>query len=662
MDIHAKFLEILEENHLVQTGNIEDLSGSTGIDGEWWLKKILPKDIKSDLMGCISMSLRPSILNSLKPLQNNNLKPVIIFPGLEINPSQRQSISKLWNTIALNSQIAETLCEPFLKDEIYYSVHEILKISNGEVLRAPYFSAAQLSYLKKSNLIENVYGMTDLIFHDVPVVIIDIQTNTYKFVESNEVLLKLGISISELKQAFVLKGYFNKTLTEIPFAAVLDTLKFVRAENLASDSKFLEKMVKMIDCQVSLGCLPSKLEYSTNDSLQYYGSKLPNEIFFAMSILNLSPKLIFPLVFHKQIEKPPIADSNNYKRILRSSKEIKSFTYSILSSIVPQKNLWKTIQIEYWYNEIQDIIQITPKSSIKWMISSDLLSESLIKYKKHTPDLQFCLQWHYDDYANNKELLNPSNNNSFSQSSMQCKINLSFLELIGYISPIGKPMLFGKSLMQCDPEWQNSALYLQELLKLGLINGRALKKSQNSDLSDESFEKLCGLSGDDNNRHAIVLISRVFSLVQPTLNEELWTGEIDYDLAQFHSLLHPIFTHYQLGFEALVLKEFLAQNKYEKEFLNIKSPLLPYPHPALGIAIKRLLLLENINQVAKEMPQIPDLFLDLHRGWMFWKNFIRIMNTFKHHNAVPENNFMSEVAHASKKLKTTLLKARIHVS
>ena len=95
MDIHAKFLEILEENHLVQTGNIEDLSGSTGIDGEWWLKKILPKDIKSDLMGCISMSLRPSILNSLKPLQNNNLKPVIIFPGLEINPSQRQSISKL---------------------------------------------------------------------------------------------------------------------------------------------------------------------------------------------------------------------------------------------------------------------------------------------------------------------------------------------------------------------------------------------------------------------------------------------------------------------------------------------------------------------------------------------------------------------------------------
>ena len=112
----------------------------------------------------------------------------------------------------------------------------------------------------------------------------------------------------------------------------------------------------------------------------------------------------------------------------------------------------------------------------------------------------------------------------------------------------------------------------------------------------------------------------------------------------------------------MVLKEFLAQNKYEKEFLNIKSPLLPYPHPALGIAIKRLLLLENINQVAKEMPQIPDLFLDLHRGWMFWKNFIRIMNTFKHHNAVPENNFMSEVAHASKKLKTTLLKARIHVS
>ena len=171
------------------------------------------------------------------------------------------------------------------------------------------------------------------------------------------------------------------------------------------------------------------------------------------------------------------------------------------------------------------------------------------------------------------------------------------------------------------------------------------------------------MSTDDTSRHAIVLISRVFSLVQPTLKEEPWTGETDYDLAQFHSLLNSIFSHYQQVYEALVLKEFISGKEFNKNAIEAvkKSPMLPYPHPALGIAIKRLLLFDDINQLIKEMPQIEDIYLDFHRGWMFWNNFVRIMNIFKSHNAVPEASFMNEIMLASKKLKTALLRARIHV-
>ena len=669
MELHSQFLDFFAEKGLLHIGNLEDLSGNIGIEGESWLKSLLPSDIKSNLLGSVTMSLRPSILASLKPFQSFGLTPVLVFPGIPLQLSPRTSLAKLWNTFAESSSIPEQHSEhPQVKEEIYYSIHDIVKIAKGEVLRAPFLSAPQLAYMCKAHLLTNVMGRADLVFYEVPVVIVEVLQTRYKYLVSKEVVENLGITYSELQQVFIMKGYLNKTLTDLPIASIFDTLRYVRAETILqneSDREYLRKSMKILDCRISLGCIPPQLNYTPNESVKEYGMRLPKEILYSMSLLTISPSLLSTIALSRQEELLPTADSNNYRRVLRSLKEIKSQTLSLMANTLDPGYFNLPIKIHYWYSEIFDILPIKPFSCPNWNIEVLSLTSSLKQQKRSSPDLHFCLKWHYDDYGDSKSLL------SVKQASCepeplcaQALVNLNFLALIGYISPQGKPMLFGKSFMQCEPEWQNSTLYLQELLKMGVLNGRTLCQDQCSGISQENFEKLCGMSTDDSSRHAIVLISRVFSLVQPTLNEEVWTGEIDYDLAQFHSLLNAIFTSYQQAYEALVLKQFLSGKQLNQHFVEIakKSPMLPYPHPALGIAIKKLLLYDDINLVTAEVPQIADIFLDLHRGWNFWNNFVRIMNIFKLHGAVPETSFMNEILMATKKLKTALLRARIHVA
>jgi Temperature dependent protein affecting M2 dsRNA replication len=667
MDVHVEFLKLLEEKGLVMTGDIDEIKGNIGIDAEWWLRTILPVDLNSLLMGSISMTLRPSILSSLKSLNNFSISPIIIFSGIPLFPAQQENYSSQWNAIAENF---ENLNPGFLnnpiREEVYCMIFDIIKIAKGEAIRAPYFAAAQIAYLKKANLIRNVFGMTDLIFYNVPVIIIEIMQTKYKYINSQEVLNKLGITALELKQAFIMRGYFNKVLTDMPLSILVETLKYVRAEIIASDPVYLSQASGTLACNISLGCETPRLNCSPNTWVKEYGKILSKELIFAMCMLKTSPGLLYTLSFSKEYESFPRADSSNYRRIQKALKEIKSSTISIISTVISTEDIQSPIKINKYYSDTEDTLSIKNIKLLNWNINAPNLLEALKIYKKNSPDLQFCLKWHYDNYGNNKDLLLESDKSSNETDIMciQSRLYLKFLELIGYISPIGKPMLFGKSLMRCDSEWQYSALYLQELLKLGLINGRRLSQNPNGGITTENFEKLCSMSQDDTTRHAIVLVSRIFSLVQPTLHEELWTGKIDYDLAQFHSLINSIFYTYQQAYEALVIKEFLSEGAFIQDFIEIKkkSPMMPYPHPALGIAIKRLMLYENINQVATEMPQMADLFLDLHRGWMFWKNFVRIISIFKQHDAVPEPSFIAEISLASKKLKIALLRARVHVS
>lgn len=662
MESHQQFVEILESKGLIRIGELSDLSGHIGIDTEFWLSSIIPVDRKSEMMGSISMSLRPNIQSEANRLKSLGLTPLFVYPGIPISEKAKLRLSQIWSSN--EQEILRSLSEsPKKYLEFPYISSELFRFIGCRTFRACYLASAQLAYLLNTGVINCILGTADLLFYGVPKIIIEIMQTRYKYIESKEVFDCLKIGKLELIQAFLLCGYLNQQKCEMPLISILESLKFIRIEYLTDKADQINNLIKCLECSVALS--NDSLALFSNGSSDFYGQIQSPEIYKALHKLNLSPLNLQVLSHSKFYEKPPLADSNNYRRLIHSLIEIKSTTASILSALPTAPPLKAPVKVQTWFNDSEDEIQLKQLNFINWKITPDSLKQALLAQKKNFPDLQFCLKWHIDDFDSNKTLISlDSPTEIFTLDCIKSKILFIFLESIGYIFSNGVPTLFGNSYLKVDPEWQHSAFYLQELLKYGMLNGRTLRQSQYLQIPEEEFEKHCVILTDDSSRHAILLISRVFSLVQPTLNEELWTGQVDYDLAQFHSLVYAIFKNYQQLYEAIVMKEYLelAEDFADPAGLVRKSPLLPIPNPALGVAVKRLLILEDVEKVEAEMPHMTDLFLDLQRGWMFWKNFVKIMAVFKQFNAVPDNSFINEISFASKKLKEVLMRARIQVN
>jgi hypothetical protein len=662
MEINRKVLEILEEKGLIRIGELADLTGRIAIDAEQWLETILPKDEKSSMMGSISMSLRPSIQEEVSRLQalNENLSLMFVFPGIPLFEKANIGENKLWSS---NSLEKERCLKGFPRKylEFPYVLVEILKHLRCETFQAPYLPSAQMAYFLKEGICNDLVGGCDLLFYPVSRIITEIMHTKYKYVKTQEVFETLAVSPVELKQVFILSGYLARFDIDIPIGNLMETIKYVRLEELTNekDLSFVEDVFDVIETSATFALQPPGLLYESHSRL--LGNKLPRDFYFAFCNSQISRHNFTLIAFNRFFEKHPVADSNNYRRMLRSLKDLKAVNISVLYSCLPIEYRRAPVKVQYWYSEIEDEVSSKTDSFINWKVTKASLSQALSDQKKNFADLQFCMKWHSDDFMSSKQLMSNDVCLEADIEVLHTKVLLTFLECTSYIYPKGLPTLFGSSFLKVDPEWQSSAFYLQELLKYGMLNGRTLSQTQCMQLTDEEFQKRCLILTDDSSRHAIFLISRVFSLVQPTLNEEVWNGEVDYDLAQFHSLVYAIFKNYQQLYEAIVLKEFVNSDVLFKNALDLcqRSPLLPLPNPALGIAVKKLFIVDNVEQVAKEMPHMTDLLMDLQRGWMFWKNFVKIMGIFKQHGAVPENNFFNEITYASKKLKEVLIRARI---
>lgn len=655
MEINEQFLQILEGKGLIRIGEISDLSGRIAIDAEWWLASILPEDLKSSMMGSISMSLRPSIQSELSRLQTKNL--IFIFPGLPLFEKSSTPRQNLWSASSPPASLPSTSLE------FSYIFSELLHTLGCETFRSPYLSSSQMSYFFSSHLVSHMAGRCDLLFYSVPRIIVQIMQTRYKYIKTEEVYETLKITPLELKQVFVLSGYLAGLKIDWPLTSLIETIKYVNIDTLTKDVMLVDEVINVLNAAVAFAPGQTGLVYQATS--RFYGCRLTRDLYFALCNLQVSTLNFVVLAFAKFFEKRPVADSNNYRRMVRNMKVVKAAVLKVLFSVVPREYARAPVKIQYWYSEIEDEVAQREDDMINWNLNSDNIKIALAMQKKYHPDLQFCLKWNMFDYRDRKLLISSTPVPlSADPIVLHTKVLFTFLESIGYIYPNGVPTVFGNSFLKVDPEWQKSAIYLQELLKYGMLNGRTLNQSQCMQLTEEEFQKNCVIQTDDKSRHAILLISRVFSLVEPTLNEENWTGEVDYDLAQFHSLVHAIFKNYQQLYEAIVIKEFIDCRDIGKNISDLCkwSPLLPLPNPALGIAVKRLMVLDDVDGVVKEMPHMADIFMDLQRGWMFWKNFVKIMGVFKGANAVPDNNFINEITDASKKLKEVLMRARIKIS
>ncbi|CAG9323088.1 unnamed protein product [Blepharisma stoltei] len=690
VDPSQEVLKDANRVELVHQGGYSELKPSLAIDGEWLLEQILPSEPFSKIMGGPPLSLRSTLNNYLGSLIAEGVIPIIVFQGISISLTTQKSLDRkvkgraeAWEMYAngnkekLLAALEEGKKVPW---EVYSEVIKCIRALGGEVMRAPYHQSSQLGYLENKKLVGAIMGSTDLLFYNPEKVVIKLypETRCYDYILSSEIIeYEYDTTSESLTSAFILHGYWfgKKTMKNQNLKETIKKLKNSDYKALApkaQDKEYLDNVHALVNSKIAIEYSPPGLFIKPDPLLnKLIPTRFTKEVYFGMGIIPLSPQLLTTVANQKLVELPPFADSDYYRELLRKLKPLRKKTISLFIENLPAEYSQTNIQVLYWFN--QNMPYLLPYEKIDQLIfnfsNADLEAE-LSRQRKNMPDLQFCLKWHYDSHGETEpKIQSPIGNeetNLEGTNMIIAKVIFKCLENAGYISSTGKPMLFGKALMQCSPEWQTQAFYLQELLKFGILNGRTLGQTESKYLDNDAFTKLVLIPVEnDDLRHQIRLISRVFSLIQPNLKDEPWTGTIDYDLSQFQALVKLITMTYQTLGEVLLLREYLSGRIGYSKALITAGESLPFgchSNIGLGIAIKKLLLGESIDQIREQMPQMADLELDFRRGWHFWKNLLKILKTFAKYQSFRDENFFNEILQASKLLKSTLIRARIPVN
>mmetsp|Transcript_25269 Transcript_25269/g.12006 ORF Transcript_25269/g.12006 Transcript_25269/m.12006 type:complete len:101 (+) Transcript_25269:93-395(+) len=99
-------------------------------------------------------------------------------------------------------------------------------------------------------------------------------------------------------------------------------------------------------------------------------------------------------------------------------------------------------------------------------------------------------------------------------------------------------MLFGRVMHEAAAGFEEISFMILELMKNGLLMGRTLHPPKDETASKAGDNITPSVRHDlanietanPENTHAIVLLSRIFSLLPCNTDPEAWDGMLDYDL------------------------------------------------------------------------------------------------------------------------------------
>ncbi|KAI9315269.1 PIN domain-like protein [Dichotomocladium elegans] len=213
------------ERRLLQTSGVPLLKDTRlGIEGSYWLRKILGKDSAVTAMGGLPLKLKEVVENEIKAFKANHIQPIFVFPGLAIlrkdkpfshedkRPSLRATGWELYDKNRIESALQSWgsgggFHPADLLNQVFHILHE-----NGiEFIRAPYSAWAQLAYLytHPKQIINAVYGGTELLMFDVDKIItaIDFEKGNYMWMSKKTVLQDLHVNDEQFLDICLLAGF-----------------------------------------------------------------------------------------------------------------------------------------------------------------------------------------------------------------------------------------------------------------------------------------------------------------------------------------------------------------------------------------------------------------------------------------------------------------------
>lgn len=230
----------LFERKLVSVSPVEILQNSTlGIDVEHYLGRIYTYKKEQLLLGIggVPVSLKAYIESDLAVFQEFNIRPLFVFPGILIHKHRSPSTNELtdaekhrestWTrlhskwanlsgtpSVHLNESFRPPneliSSHPMINDLIKYFIEYDI-----DFIVSPSDPSHQLSYLFHNEVIDCIYGSTDLLLTQIDKFILGMEflSKDFRFVDKKKVLNELNLSESQLLEISVIAGCSAQPVT-----------------------------------------------------------------------------------------------------------------------------------------------------------------------------------------------------------------------------------------------------------------------------------------------------------------------------------------------------------------------------------------------------------------------------------------------------------------
>jgi hypothetical protein len=229
-------------------------------------------------------------------------------------------------------------------------------------------------------------------------------------------------------------------------------------------------------------------------------------------------------------------------------------------------------------------------------------------------------------------------------------VHLMLLQQIGLINDDGEMTVLGDTVKNCPAEFEEPCIVALELMKFGLLTGDPFEP-----VTEKPFPqalKYPKQSETGKTSKLIMLITRVVSLVPLRLRSDMWSSEVDFDLAAFHCEVRLLKRSLRQLTEASLAHLLLEDPRriklvpphamnplHSSERMRVSKtgqshakravfPVFTLPRACTGIVLKYVLQhtelnVDTINTTLRKLfPACPTPWDDLQTGINFWKQVV----------------------------------------
>uniref|UniRef100_A0A7S2BM54 XPG N-terminal domain-containing protein n=1 Tax=Alexandrium andersonii TaxID=327968 RepID=A0A7S2BM54_9DINO len=701
----------LADQALVHTGKLERLKGvRVGVDAVFWLRSIQAlKDPFADALGGIPPGIFGFVDKELESFKRYDITPLFVFQGVAPGPQHSMFVNRMdqqmelaWMYLAKGQKAEAQKCfavstSRINGDFVYFIFHH-LRNKGYECLNAPYFAGAQLAHFAEQGVVQTVFGPPGLLLYGVQSVVIHINFSmqTFDWVDLDSVLQKWQITRDQFVDACMLAGTeycltypylnlghfhpppgrfnFEAAVYIIKQAPLINWMQTFPTEDMKNDHvdgycicKVLvqNSPVLHLSDQVIRPLGAGSVPY---DFSLIMGEKLPFSLYYLMLNGIISHKLPQALAKGEWTDKSqPLVDTREFRDLLSDLQEYRETALGLIARHLHGGFQRKKILCKAFYdphpirqgnigNEANlpaEARIMTPKElrghGLRWNINKDAIDAEMRRQGVDKVDFKFCLNWHASEFSKDGQLMKGLTSGGFPSSSndtnsLSALVHLMVLEHLELIErEEGAVTVLGNVLKDTPKHLQESCLVALEMLKFGVLNGEPF------DAADRPFPEQVNYPQQPAppRTKAVLLLSRVMSLVPMRLRNDMWNAEVDFDLAAFHSLVRILkraLRHLvEASLASILLKDlsrvkllppgFMCASPKKEDHLQTPAvlPTFMLPRACMGIVVRHFLEYKGDpanfqKELGSRFPCCLQPMEDLRHAFEFWHDLRRCVD------------------------------------